>query len=122
MDKMCKYLVAFLSVVLLINVGLLLIESRNIRKITLNYKSDLAIIDYDENHIPHITGTSDEAIYYGLGHAHAMDRLWQIDLLRHLSSGKLSEVISINFSQKYRFLVQILYNSIKQCVHLILKK
>ena len=63
------------------------------QKIQLTYQDQFAVLEHDsEHHIPHISGTSDEAVYYGLGYAHANDRLWQIDLLRRLISGRLSEV------------------------------
>src|SRR5262245_51982761 len=31
--------------------------------------------------------------YYGLGYAHAQDRLFQMDLMRRLGAGRLSEVV-----------------------------
>ncbi len=68
------------------------IESDRPVKVSLVYKGHFAILEYDSDHVPHISGTSDEAVYYALGRAQAMDRLWQINLLRRLAAGKLSEV------------------------------
>lgn len=42
--------------------------------------------------VPHIFGASDEDVYYGLGFAHAQDRLWQMTLLRRTVQGRLSEI------------------------------
>lgn len=42
--------------------------------------------------VPHIFGASDEDVYFGLGFAHAQDRLWQMMLLRRTAQGRLSEI------------------------------
>ncbi len=71
--------------------GLLLTERQP--KFHLTFHEHIAIVDYDENHVPRISGSSDNAVYYALGYTHAMDRLWQMHLLRRLASGRISEVI-----------------------------
>ncbi len=47
---------------------------------------------YTEYGIPHIYATSVEDAYQALGYVHAQDRLFQMDLLRHVGSGTLSEL------------------------------
>lgn len=42
--------------------------------------------------VPHIFGTTDEDVYFGLGLAHAQDRLWQMTMLRRTAQGRLSEI------------------------------
>lgn len=42
--------------------------------------------------VPHIFGARDEDIFFGLGFAHAQDRLWQMTLLRRTVQGRLSEI------------------------------
>ena len=42
--------------------------------------------------VPHIFGQSDADVFYGLGFAHAQDRLWQMTLLRRTAQGRLSEI------------------------------
>ncbi len=44
------------------------------------------------HNVPHIFGESDEDVFFGLGFAHAQDRLWQMTLLRRTAQGRLSEV------------------------------
>ncbi|MGY6536328.1 MAG: penicillin acylase family protein [Pararhodobacter sp.] len=44
------------------------------------------------HNVPHIFGESDPDVFYGLGFAHAQDRLWQMTLLRRTAQGRLSEV------------------------------
>lgn len=46
----------------------------------------------DNAGVPHIFGASDTDVYYGLGLAHAQDRLWQMLLLRRTAQGRLSEL------------------------------
>ncbi len=46
----------------------------------------------DTNNVPHVFGASDEDVFYGLGFAHAQDRLWQMTLMRRTAQGRLSEV------------------------------
>lgn len=42
--------------------------------------------------VPHVFAASDEDAYFGLGWATAQDRLFQIDLTRHVAQGRLSEL------------------------------
>ncbi len=46
----------------------------------------------DRRGVPHIFAASDSDAYFGLGFAVAQDRLFQLDLLRHLGQGRLAEM------------------------------
>ena len=46
----------------------------------------------DNATVPHIFGPSDRDVYFGLGFAHAQDRLWQMTMLRRTAQGRLSEL------------------------------
>jgi penicillin amidase len=46
----------------------------------------------DRNAVPHIFANSFEDALFGLGYAHAQDRLWQMEMTRRLASGRLSEL------------------------------
>ena len=46
----------------------------------------------DNANVPHIMGENDADVFYGLGYAHAQDRLWQMTMLRRTAQGRLSEV------------------------------
>ncbi|AHD00941.1 penicillin acylase family protein [Leisingera methylohalidivorans] len=49
----------------------------------------------DNANVPHIFGSfgaSDEDVYFGLGYAHAQDRLWQMTVMRRTAQGRLSEI------------------------------
>jgi penicillin amidase len=47
----------------------------------------------DRNGIPHIRAESANDVYFALGLVHAQDRLWQMDVMRRLGAGRLSEVV-----------------------------
>lgn len=47
----------------------------------------------DEHGVPHIFGETDEDVFFGLGFAHAQDRLFQMELMRRAVQGRLSEVV-----------------------------
>ncbi len=42
--------------------------------------------------VPHIFGETDADVFFGLGYAHAQDRLWQMTMLRRTAQGRLSEL------------------------------
>ena len=49
-------------------------------------------IQRDELGIPHISGSTETDAYFGLGYAHAQDRLWQMEISRRAGAGRLSEI------------------------------
>ncbi|MCX7559867.1 penicillin acylase family protein [Sulfitobacter sp. F26204] len=46
----------------------------------------------DNANVPHIFGQSDAEVFFGLGYAHAQDRMWQMTTLRRTAQGRLSEI------------------------------
>ncbi|MEP3333362.1 penicillin acylase family protein [Sedimentitalea sp.] len=42
--------------------------------------------------VPHIFAETDPDVFFGLGYAHAQDRLWQMTTMRRTAQGRLSEV------------------------------
>ena len=46
----------------------------------------------DLHAVPHIRGESEADVFYGLGFAHAQDRLWQMETSRRAAQGRLSEL------------------------------
>jgi penicillin G amidase len=47
----------------------------------------------DSFDIPHVIGSTDRDVLYALGRAHARDRFFQMDVLRHEFSGTLAEMV-----------------------------
>ena len=46
----------------------------------------------DTADVPHISGQTDADVFFGLGYAHAQDRLWQMVVARRTVQGRLSEI------------------------------
>ncbi|GIE99320.1 penicillin acylase family protein [Paractinoplanes rishiriensis] len=53
-------------------------------------RSDVTIVRDKKRGIPHITGTTRAGTMYGAGYAGAQDRLFVMDLMRHVARGKLT--------------------------------
>ena len=47
----------------------------------------------DKQAIPHIIAGSIEDAAFGLGFVHAQDRFWQMEMMRRLGQGRLSEIV-----------------------------
>ena len=47
----------------------------------------------DEHAVPHIYAQNEEDLYRAVGFAMAQDRLWQMDFLRRVTQGRLSEIL-----------------------------
>ena len=47
---------------------------------------------FDDYGIPHIYAENDADLFNTLGYIHAQERLWQMELLRRVASGRLSEI------------------------------
>ena len=54
---------------------------------------DSVTIRYDSYGVPHIYASNEHDLYFALGYVHAKDRLWQMDLLRRVAPGRLSEIM-----------------------------
>ncbi|MEP2026441.1 MAG: penicillin acylase family protein [Reichenbachiella sp.] len=54
--------------------------------------SNQAEVYYDNYGIPHIYAQNEVDAYRALGYAHAQDRLWQMEVVRRIAPGRLSEI------------------------------
>jgi penicillin amidase len=59
-------------------------ELKNLKKETTVY--------FDDFGVPHIYANSEKDAMIALGYVHAQERLWQMELLRRIAPGKLSEI------------------------------
>ena len=61
----------------------------------------------DDYGVPHIMATDDHDLFFAVGYVHAQDRLWQMELIRRVCEGRLSEIIDtsgIEFDLLFRTL------------------
>jgi penicillin amidase len=50
------------------------------------------LIERDENGVVYLTGSHDKDIYFSMGYIHAQDRMWQLEVQKRISQGRLSEI------------------------------
>ncbi|MFV8346078.1 penicillin acylase family protein [Flavobacterium sp. ZB4P13] len=96
MKKLKIVLLVLLSTVAVLAVALIIygfylkpkyegeLQLKNIQKETTVY--------FDEFGIPHIYATNSKDAMMALGYVHAQDRLWQMELMRRIAPGRLSEI------------------------------
>src|SRR6478672_10741560 len=96
MKKIKKVLLILVALIVLLSVSLYIYllttkpqyegeaALKNIEKETTVY--------FDTYGVPHIYANSEEDAMTTLGYVHAQDRLWQMELLRRIAPGRLSEL------------------------------
>jgi penicillin amidase len=47
---------------------------------------------FEDNGVPHIKADNKEIGSFALGYLHGVDRIWQMDYMRRLAQGRLSEI------------------------------
>ncbi len=75
---------------------------------------DLVKIHTDENGFTHIKAKNIEDSYFAIGFTHAKERLWQMDFMRRLARGKLSEIFGEKTLEIDRFIKSIGMNYISE--------
>ncbi len=58
----------------------------------------------DERGMPHIYATNEHDLYYSVGYVMAQERLWQMDLIRRATTGRLAEVLGEDLVKTDHFL------------------
>ena len=97
MKLLLRLLILIVALVLLLGGGGYLWLRRSLPQtsgnVTVTGISAPVTIVRDSNGIPHITGQSEADAVFGLGYAHAQDRLWQMEFQRRVGNGRLSEAV-----------------------------
>jgi penicillin amidase len=91
-----KFLIVLLFLVVTIGLG----SWYWLRSLVPNFTADLQLqglqapveVLYDDFGVPHIYAGNEEDMYQAFGYVHAQDRLFQMEVLRRLADGRLSEV------------------------------
>ncbi len=61
--------------------------------------TDSVTVYRDERGMPHIYASSEHDLYLAVGYISAQERLWQMDLIRRTTAGRLSEIFGKSFLQ-----------------------
>lgn len=71
------------------------VQLKNIQKVTTVY--------FDEFGVPHIYANNSKDAMEVLGYVHAQDRLWQMELMRRIAPGRLSEIFGSTMLKNDKF-------------------
>jgi penicillin amidase len=96
MKIIIKTLISAIAFILLIFVGVWVCS----KTLVPTYKGEIEIkntledvtIHFDDIGVPHINAKNQRDAYVALGYVHAQDRLWQMELIRRIAAGRLSEI------------------------------
>jgi penicillin amidase len=58
---------------------------------------------FDQVGVPHIYGQNEADTYFALGYVHAQDRLFQMEMMRRVSAGRLSEIFGSSMIEVDKF-------------------
>jgi penicillin G amidase len=96
MKMLKRILLAVVVLVLVIALGgylyLQTLKPQYSGELSLKGLSSEVTVNYDTYGIPHIKANTNEDAYMALGYVHAQDRLWQMELMRRITPGRLSEI------------------------------
>ncbi|HLP60219.1 MAG TPA: penicillin acylase family protein, partial [Candidatus Deferrimicrobium sp.] len=67
------------------------------RGVSLENMKEAVTIYRDVYAVPHIYAKNEEDLYRAVGYIMAQDRLWQMDLLRRVTTGRLAEIFGAEF-------------------------
>ncbi|MBE0423259.1 MAG: penicillin acylase family protein [Lutibacter sp.] len=76
-------------------------------EITLSNIENETTVYFDDYGIPHIYAQNQYDASTALGYVHAQDRLWQMELMRRIAPGRLSEIFGIDMLKNDRFFVSL---------------
>ena len=65
--------------------------------------SEKVTVHFDDYGVPHISANNQKDAYIALGYLHAQERLWQMELIRRIAPGRLSEIFGKDLLKTDRF-------------------
>ncbi len=111
MKKLKKVLLVIAGILLILLIGVFIF----INSLKPDYDGEKKLSDltgevnvyFDMYGIPHIYADKQEDAFRALGYVHAQDRLWQMELLRRVAKGKLSEVFGKDLLETDKFFLSL---------------
>jgi len=106
--KVLLYSVILLILISISGYGYLVYNKPNYEgEVTLKNISKETTVYFDEYGVPHIYASNQNDALTALGYVHAQDRLWQMELLRRIAPGRLSELFGTKALKNDQFFVGI---------------
>ncbi|GGK49081.1 MULTISPECIES: penicillin acylase family protein [Flavobacteriaceae] len=78
--------------------------SGELELVSIENKTD---VYFDEYGIPHIYAENEQDAMVALGYVHAQDRLWQMELIRRIAPGRLSEIFGEDMLKNDKFFTSL---------------
>ena len=96
--KIIKKTLIFLVVLILFIVAAGWLYSKTLHpvyngEIKIKNTTEDVTVYFDDIGVPHINAQNQKDAYLALGYVHAQDRLWQMELVRRIAAGRLSEIL-----------------------------
>lgn len=108
LKKILYFILGFLFIMMLVILGFLYSKKPNYSgSEALKGLSAEVEIFYDDHGIPHIFAKNDEDAMMALGYAQAKDRLFQMELLSRIATGKLSEIFGAKLVETDQFFLSL---------------
>lgn len=111
MRRFKKFLLILLLLIIAIGVGLCAyifhLKPKYEGELDLKNIQEETTVYFDEFGIPHIYANSEKDAMTALGYVHAQERLWQMELLRRIAPGRLSEIFGSVALQNDQFFAGI---------------
>ena len=98
-------LLAIIALVIVFAVNSLKPDYDGERKMA-NLSQDVKVY-FDSYGIPHIYADNEKDAFRALGYVHAQDRLWQMELMRRIASGRLSEIFGADLVKTDKFFLAL---------------
>lgn len=73
-------------------------------ELKLDNLSDKVTVFYDEFGVPHINAENEQDAFIAFGYTHAQDRLWQMEVMRRIAAGRLSEIFGADLIKVDKFM------------------
>lgn len=100
MKIILRILIGLISLLIITSLGiyfyLLTTQPTYSGELTLSGLKEPVEVMYDDFGVPHIYAQNEEDAYFALGYVHAQDRLFQMEMIRRVASGRLSEILGPN--------------------------
>ncbi|SHG72142.1 penicillin acylase family protein [Flavobacterium defluvii] len=111
MKRFKKFLLVLLVLIVVLGIGLCAyifhLKPKYEGELKLKNLKNETTVYFDEYGVPHIYANSEKDAMTTLGYVHAQERLWQMELLRRIAPGKLSEIFGSVALKNDKFFIGI---------------
>jgi penicillin amidase len=119
MSKLAKTVAIVVSILIIISFAVLFIikflsitPNEGIIELKSDEINNEVKVKYNNFGVPYIYANNETDLFFGMGYTVAENRLWQIDYLRRIPQGKLSEIFGANFITTDKFFRTINFQNI----------